>query len=479
MLISKMEEKKVCVVIVTWNNKGDVLANLRSLEKVKYSNKTVVVVDNASIDGTEEAIKKEFPLVVLLVNKKNLGGSGGFNTGLTYALQKTDAEYVWMLDNDVIPHENSLIGLVTTIEKSPETGIVGSKIFVHGRPGILQEIGSILSFSYESARGHLAGSYDETGNSEEYDVDYVPACSLLIKRECLENTGIMDDRFFLYWDDMDLCTRVKRSGYKVMATTSSSVWHKHKGVTDTTTTSNYYFLRNKLYFFEHYNSNILLISSTFKTLQGIWAGILYWLWIGQPQMTSSIFRAMWDYLAGKRGKAPNIASIKFSCCEYMPDLGGNSLLIVASRLNVFIERFNMLKKSAPETKFCVLVNSIYYNVYKQHKFADSLISYPSNEFNIDKTADKILEEVRSQNSDSVVIMGSYQIFPNIAQFACSLGIPKVYHMDIFGNIKTLEGLFFFKIKLYATLIDLFAIITFPVFLGKRFFVKIKTILNPQ
>ena len=92
------ENPKVAIVIVTWNKKSYVMGLLQSLRDIDYDNHDIIVVDNASTDDTCRAIREQFPQVNLIVNSENLGGTGGFNTGLRYVLRKGGYKYTWLLD---------------------------------------------------------------------------------------------------------------------------------------------------------------------------------------------------------------------------------------------------------------------------------------------------------------------------------------------------------------------------------------------
>ena len=103
---------KVAIVTVNWNKRDYVLNLLNSLKHINYDNYNIIVVDNASTDDSVTAIKEHFPNVNLIVNSENLGGTGGFNTGIKYVLEATDKyKYIWLLDNDAVVEKDTLIEL--------------------------------------------------------------------------------------------------------------------------------------------------------------------------------------------------------------------------------------------------------------------------------------------------------------------------------------------------------------------------------
>jgi len=136
------------VIIVTWNKKNYVIDLLRSLEALNYAHDRldVLVVDNASSDGTVEALKADFPAIQLLENKENLGGTGGFNTGLQWAAgQPPDAyDYLWLLDNDVQVHQDALLELVAILDTHKDVAVAGSTMMQLDFPWRINEMGAYV-----------------------------------------------------------------------------------------------------------------------------------------------------------------------------------------------------------------------------------------------------------------------------------------------------------------------------------------------
>ena len=106
---------KIATIIVNWNKKNDVLDLINDLSGIAEPSFDIFVVDNASTDGSPEAIRNRFPHVHLIINKENLGGTGGFNTGVDHILKLGGYDYIWLLDNDAKIKNDTLTELVRAI----------------------------------------------------------------------------------------------------------------------------------------------------------------------------------------------------------------------------------------------------------------------------------------------------------------------------------------------------------------------------
>lgn len=221
-----MTQPRVSIVIVTWNKKEDVLRLLDSLVDLNYSNFQTVLVDNNSTDGTAEALAQHPLPFILLRNEKNLGGTGGFNTGLRHVLEHLKQDYIWLLDNDAAVRPDTLHYLVDAMEPHSDIGIAGSRIMAPEKDNLIVEVGGTIDWKHaiwEPNRRYQPHQEEDTG--KVIDVDYVAACSALLRDSAFRRVGIMDERFFLHWDDIDLCLRFRSAGWRVVTVYSSVIFH--------------------------------------------------------------------------------------------------------------------------------------------------------------------------------------------------------------------------------------------------------------
>lgn len=292
-------------VVCTWNKRDDLLECLASLAKVAGEPFDVVVVDNASSDGTAEAVRRRFPAVKLIVNTKNLGGAGGFNTGLRYVLDAGKYRSAWLLDNDVVVDPGALTGLRAEFDRDQTVAVAGSLILRRDAPTTLQELGARVSLeTFEREPLYKDHPLSAIG-PEPVEVDYVPACSLLVDLDKVRQVGLLDEGYFLYYDDVEWCMRLKRAGYKVVAVPASRVWHREGGRNRTSNLPVYYAWRNAGHFFLETVARSGQSEPFLDVfLRRAFVAIALTKRLGKPNSCRTIVTALWDALLGRRGQAP-------------------------------------------------------------------------------------------------------------------------------------------------------------------------------
>jgi GT2 family glycosyltransferase len=216
----------VAVIVLTWNGKALTLACLDSLAGVQWPNLEVVIVDNASSDGTVEAIRAGFgDRFTVLVNEANLGFAGGNNVGIGHAL-RAGRDYVLLLNNDTTVDPDCIAALVDVFREHPGTGIAGPKIYYADPPDRIWYAGGVLALARGTAR-HVGiretdhGQFDTPG-----ETDYVTGCALMASRAVFESVGMLDDSYRAYYEDADFCMRARRAGFSIRYTPRGRVWHK-------------------------------------------------------------------------------------------------------------------------------------------------------------------------------------------------------------------------------------------------------------
>lgn len=246
----EIRQPPVLISILNYNQKVDTLRCLKSLKELNYSNYRILLVDNNSTDGSIDAVGKEFPEVKIFESKKNLGCAGGRNVGIDYFLNNTDAEYLFLLDNDAIVSSNILEELVKAFKSDGKMGIVGMKVYYLNEPNKFWFAGGAkINWSkgnfYNSGQGEI--DYGQFDNGK--DIDSVPGGFTFIKKVALEKIGKLDERYFIYYEDPDWCLRVKKAGFKISFAPKAIAWHNRSSSLGMESANFYYYrTRNRLLF---------------------------------------------------------------------------------------------------------------------------------------------------------------------------------------------------------------------------------------
>jgi GT2 family glycosyltransferase len=210
---------KVVVVLLNWNEWSDTSLCLSTLEHLDYKSFEVLVVDNGSTDGSPQRIRETFPWVNVVENGKNLGFTGGCNVGIRYA-QAQGADFIWLLNNDTTVDPAALRALVEKAESDSRIGAVGSAIYFMDERERLQCWGGGYVNFWMGRSEHFLRKVDDD------KVEFIMGASLLLSRAAIDRVGALDEGFFIYWEDADICFRLRRHGWRLAVAGESKVWHK-------------------------------------------------------------------------------------------------------------------------------------------------------------------------------------------------------------------------------------------------------------
>ena len=200
-----LDQAAVYIILLNWNSATDTLRCLRALTLLRGVQARVMVVDNGSEPVDLERLRSgiaRWGLAVRLVETgENLGFGGGCNVGMRLALER-GAEFVWLLNNDAVPHPDALQAMLRVMARDAQIAAVGSVIYDLERPERVQTWGGGRVWRWAGVARHRRRSVVARR------LDYLTAASILLRREALEGAGLFDeDTFFMYWEDADLCFR--------------------------------------------------------------------------------------------------------------------------------------------------------------------------------------------------------------------------------------------------------------------------------
>lgn len=206
-----MARPKTFVIIVNYNSAKFIQPCLESLKKQSFRDFRLIVVDNASNDGSLDLMKAD----KIIKNCQNAGFPVAANQGIKYAL-KNGADYVILLGFDTRPEKNWLKELVNQAKKLTKAGILQSKILFYPS-GKIQSLGNrinLLGFGYPSTR-------------PQKNLDYASGTSMLIKKEVFEKIGVLDEKL-MFMEDLDFGQRARRAGFEIRLATGSVVAHHYQ-----------------------------------------------------------------------------------------------------------------------------------------------------------------------------------------------------------------------------------------------------------
>lgn len=280
----------ICVIVLSWNHKKDVLETLESLAKSNSHNVKIEIclVDNGSSDGTPEAAKKFFATLSksnlstkIINNSENLGFAAGNNVGMKWAL-KNGFDYVALLNDDTIVDKNLVEDMVLVHGKHQDVGAISPKIYFakgyefHNRYKS-DEHGRVIWYAggridWDNVYGTNIGVDEvDRGQFEGFlDTDFATGCFVVYKSQVLRDVGFYDERYFAYMEDADHAIRIKKAGYRVCYLGSVHLWHKvsqssgiGSGLND------YYLTRNRMIFglkYARLRTKFALIRESIKLL---------------------------------------------------------------------------------------------------------------------------------------------------------------------------------------------------------------------
>jgi GT2 family glycosyltransferase len=291
----------VFTVILNTNRREDTLACLESLHQNTYTHHQTVVLDNASTDGSVEAISARFAEVQIINLKNNLGYAGNNNVGIQAAVAQ-GADWVFVLNEDTILAEDCLAELVSNAARNPKIGIAGPMVYHYDEPEVIQSAGGRLGEFWDSE--HIGQNEPDRGQfPSSREVDWISGCALLARREMIAGIGGLDERFFYYWEETEWCLRAASAGWEIWHIPSAKLWHK--GVQRNYRPSpnvTYYSTRNRLLMLQKHHAPMKIKAHAWLQT---WRTLLAWTvkprWRDMRPHRDAMWQGMGDFLRQKWG----------------------------------------------------------------------------------------------------------------------------------------------------------------------------------
>jgi hypothetical protein len=311
----------VSIIVLNWNGWNDTIECLESLYQINYPNYNVIVVDNGSEDESikkikdycngEIEVKSDFfeyysnnkPIkilevdnkesedkiilksefldlpsnnkLILIKNDKNYGFAEGNNIGIRFTLNQHETDYVLLLNNDTVVHENFLEKMVKKGENARLNGIIGPKIYFYDNKNIIQATSIKINLKKGTTKINGLKEVDQGQYDNETKSNSVPGSCILIKREVIDKVGLLNKDYFCYWEENEFCMRAVKAGYMCIYTPEPNIWHKGSQSSNKITGFTTYYLTRNTFWFE----------KTYAKLPEYCYFILYFLFIRFWQQT--------------------------------------------------------------------------------------------------------------------------------------------------------------------------------------------------
>ena len=299
-----LKNPRVVIVVLNYKGPKDTVDCLESLTRLDYPNYDVIIVDNDSSDDLVAVIRRSYPDVEILKTGENLGYVGGNNIGIQWALEN-QSDYVLLLNNDTEVASDFLSRLVTVAESDSSVGVVGPTIYYFDRPKVIWSAGGAIDWKRgQTTMVGLEEVDDGQWGEKPRPVDFITGCALLAKSHVFRRVGLLDARFFAYYEETEWCVRVARAGYKILHVPRAIVWHKISPTARAISpTVRYYMTRNRLLFLAITRAGWhAWLHTIMEYLRMLLSWRLHPKWRGQRTGFDETLQAILDYFSGRRGR---------------------------------------------------------------------------------------------------------------------------------------------------------------------------------
>ena len=288
---------RVLAIVLHHVRLADTLECLASLTRSTYPHLEVLVLDTRAIAGSAASIRATFPAVEVLELERNLGYAGNNNIGLARALER-GFEFALMINDDAVVAPDCIEHLVRASLQDRVIGMTGPTVYHREQPSVVQSAGGELTPAWITrwkTDCHAAPA------TEPRDVAWVPGCVLMVRRELCEDIGLLDDRFFTYWEEVEWCVRAVRRGWRVVHVPAARAWHRDPRPVAAAAT--YYMTRNRLLALAMHRAPLrlwLLVTANLAATLVSWSVRPKWRHL-RPHRTA-IWHGLLDFARGRVGE---------------------------------------------------------------------------------------------------------------------------------------------------------------------------------
>lgn len=295
-----MTQPHVAILTVTTNAAAHLPAYLHALETLTYPNWSLWTVDNASADGSAALVRERMPAATVLQNDRNLGFTGACNRALECLRERPDVDFVLFLNDDTQVTPGFIEPLVA---RATGGCLVAPKTYLAGQPGILDDSVGDFDWWRGTWKRRVLGHRESARDAQAHTVTNANLSALLVPRQAFEDVGLLDDAFFVYYDDTDFCRRALDMGYEIWFEPESIVFHQ-KGATlggQVSPFGCYYLSRNRPYLMRKHLSGPRFSVFAAYYLATRSARMLLWLRQGRRDLVRATLAGMRDFALNRMG----------------------------------------------------------------------------------------------------------------------------------------------------------------------------------
>ncbi len=296
--------KLVSIVTVNFNHAHVTEALLESVaRKNTYLPLEIIVVDNGSSDNPVAVWEQQYPHIRFIRSETNLGFAGGNNLGL----QAAKGDYLFLINNDTEITEGLIPTLTAYLDTNPSVGMISPKIHYYEQPKMLQYAG-YTPLNYFTGRNSCIGQFEE--DKGQYDhltgaTGYAHGAAMMVRKEAILKAGLMDENYFLYYEELDWCERIKKCGYEVHVVMNALIRHKESvSVGKKSALKEFFMNRNRILFIRKHASDCAqIVFWCYFVLVVIPRNILQYIKNGQTGFIKILFRAVkWNLTNGTNSR---------------------------------------------------------------------------------------------------------------------------------------------------------------------------------
>lgn len=291
-----MRSIPVAAVILNWRKPIETLACLDALGDC-----VAVVVDNGSGDDSVETIRRARPDVPLFMLEENRGYTGGNNAGISWALAQ-NSEWILLLNDDVILTPDGLEELLKIGQSHPQAGFVGPLV-LHSNPGdVIQSAGGWLDRRWRS--GHRGINQADCGQYRQVEsVPWLSGCALMVRSQMVREIGPLDERFFLYEEELEWCLRGRQASWEALFAPQAKVWHAGVGPGyEPKPYVTYYMTRNHFLLLAKFRAGFLpWADAIFQALRTLLSWTIRPRWRFKRAHRDALWRGMVDFIRRRWG----------------------------------------------------------------------------------------------------------------------------------------------------------------------------------